>query len=265
MKLMSVASGSSGNCIFVGTDTTQILVDAGITKKRINEGLHTIDTDLKEIDGILITHEHIDHTRALGVISRSYNIPLYATKDTCDEILNISSLGEFDKSLLNPINIDEQFMIGDITVEPHSIWHDAIDPCCYSLYNGDKKISIATDMGDFDDYIVEKLEGSDAMLIESNHDIRMLEVGPYPYQLKQRILGKRGHLSNVASGKLIKRLLNDHIKAIFLGHLSKENNYPDLAYETVKVELMENDFSKDIRDFNLQVASRDTTSDLIIV
>lgn len=263
MKLMSIASGSSGNCIYVGTDTSAVLVDAGISKKKIAEGLKDIDMDFKDINGIIITHEHIDHTRGLGVISRSYGIPMYATYDTCEEIKGMKQLGEFDHSLLRPISPDESFEIGDIRIEAHSIWHDAADPVCYSLFHGDKKVSIATDLGDYDDYIVNCLKDSDALLLEANHDVRMLQVGPYPYSVKQRILGKRGHLSNERSGRLLLDILNDHLKAVFLGHLSKDNNYPELAYETVKNELSGNPYADDVREFNLQVASRSSHSELV--
>ena len=263
MKMMTIASGSSGNCTYVGTDKTSLLVDAGITRKKIEEGLKTADISMDDIDGILITHEHVDHIRALGVISRKNHIPIYATHDTCCEIERFPSLGEFDTELLHDIKPDESFMIGDIRIEAHSIWHDAVDPVCYSLYNGSNKISIATDMGDYDDYIVDALKDSDALLIEANHDIRMLQASTYPYELKRRILGKYGHLSNEAGGQLIKGLLNNHIKVTFLGHLSKENNYPDLAYEAVKYELRDNPYTDDVRDFNLRVAARDTTSELI--
>lgn len=263
--MMSIASGSSGNCTFVGSETTSILVDVGITKKRIQAGLSSINVDFKDINGILITHEHSDHIKAIGVISRAYGIPIYSTMDTCNEISKSKSLGDFDTSLLNPIEPDTKFTIGDIDIVPHSIWHDAVDPVCYSLYNGGKKVSVATDIGNYDEYLVNCLKDSDALLIESNHDLRMLQVGPYPYELKRRVMSDRGHLSNEASGRLIKSLLNNHLKAIFLGHLSKENNYPDLAYETVKVELSDNPFTNDVRDFNLQVASRDCCSELVLV
>ncbi len=263
MKLMSIASGSSGNCIYVGSEKTSVLVDAGVSRKRIGEGLSAADMDFKDINAILITHEHIDHTRALGVISRSYGIPMYATADTCSAIKNMPELGNFDYSLLHAVSPDADFEIGDISIEAHSIWHDAADPVCYTLKANGKKLSIATDMGGYDDYIVHNLQDSDALLVEANHDVRMLQVGSYPYQLKQRILGKRGHLSNESSGKLIYNLLNNHIKAIILGHLSSENNYPELAYETVKTELMGNPYTDDVRDFNLQVASRSMPGDLI--
>ena len=263
MQMKTIASGSSGNCIYVGTDRTTILVDVGISKKKINEGLGTVEQSLSDVDGILITHEHIDHVKGLGVISRGYNIPIYATADTCDAICCMSQLGDFDVSLLNQVNPESDFMVGDIKVSPHSIWHDAADPVCYSLMADNKKISIATDLGDYDDYIVNVLRDADALLIEANHDIRMLQVGPYPYAIKQRILGKRGHLSNEAGGRLIKSLLNDHIKAIFLGHLSEQNNYPRLAYEAVKNELIGNPYSEDVRDFNLTVASRSIPGELV--
>ncbi len=265
MYMKTIASGSSGNCTYIGSEKTAILVDAGVSKKRIAEGLSEEGIAMSDISGILITHEHIDHVRALGVIARAYGIRMYATEDTVHEIASMKQLGVFDTSLFTPIAPDRTFSIGDLKVKAHSIWHDAVDPVCYTVSAGDKKISVATDMGDYDDYLVSCLMDSDAMVIESNHDVRMLEAGPYPYQLKQRILGKRGHLSNEAGGRLIKRLLNSHIKAIRLGHLSGENNLPELAYETVKQELAGNPFSDDVRDFHLEVAPRDRAGDMITV
>lgn len=265
MNFMTIASGSSGNCIYVGTDSTSILVDVGISKKKIVEELNDINLDIRDVSGIFITHEHIDHIKGLGVISRAYNIPIYATEDTIDMIKQTSSLGTIDSDLFNSIVPDEMYSIGDINIKAHSIWHDAADPVCYSFFNNNNKVSIATDLGDYDDYIINNLKESDVLLVEANHDVRMLQAGFYPYNLKQRILGKRGHLSNEAGGKLIKELLNDHIKSIFLGHLSADNNYPELAYETVKCELADNKFSKDVRNFNLQVAKRSNRSELISI
>lgn len=263
MRLMSIASGSSGNCIFVGNDRTSVLVDVGISRKRISEGLSGVDMDFKDIDAIVITHEHIDHVRSLGVISRSCKIPIFATGDTCKALLHMPELGEFDKGLLHPIEPEVDFAVGDIRLRAHSIWHDASDPVCYSLYADDKKVSVATDMGGYDDYTIHSLKDSDALLVEANHDVRMLEAGRYPYQVKRRILGDRGHLSNEMSGRLIRALLNSHIKAILLGHLSGENNYPALAYETVKAELLGNPFTDDVREFNLQVAGRTSAGAMI--
>ncbi len=263
MQMKTIASGSSGNCIYVGTDNTTLLVDVGISKKKISDGLMEMNRKLSEVDGILITHEHIDHVKGLGVIARSLNIPIYATRDTCNEICRMDALGDFNYGLLNHIEPDKSFRIGDISIEPHSIWHDAADPVCYSLFHKGRKVSIATDLGDYDDYLIHSLAGSDVLLVEANHDVRMLQVGPYPYILKQRILGKRGHLSNEAGGRLIRSLLNDHIKKIILGHLSDKNNYPELAYEAVKNELSGNEYADDVREFNLTVAGRNTPGELV--
>ena len=130
-------------------------------------------------------------------------------------------------------------------------------PVCFSFTDGKNKVSVATDLGNYNDYLVNTLSDSDVLLIESNHDIRMLEAGPYPYDLKRRILGEKGHLSNETAGKFIKNLLNDHIKTVILGHLSSENNFPELAFETVKNELKGNSFTDDVRDFDLHTAFRD--------
>ncbi len=265
MYLKTIASGSSGNCTLIGSDTTSILIDAGVSKKRIEEGLNSDDYKLSDIDAILITHEHIDHVRALGVIARAYGITMYATQDTICELRHMKQLGAFDTSLFQPIMPDRSFTVGDLSVKAHAIWHDAADPVCYTVTHGNKKVSVATDLGDYDDYLVSCLMDSDAMIIEANHDINMLEVGPYPFELKRRILGKRGHLSNEAGGRLIKRILNKHVKAIYLGHLSKENNLPELAYETVKYELRDNPYTTDVRDFHLAVAKRDSAGELVAV
>lgn len=262
---MSIASGSKGNSIYIGSDKTSLLVDVGISKKRIKDGLDKAGVDFKNIDGILITHEHSDHISSLGIVSRSYNIPIYATSETCDILKKKHELGDFDKELFRCIEPDSSFTIGDIKVEAHSVCHDGVDPVCYSFFQNNKKISIATDLGCYDDYLIEGLKDSDALLLEANHDIRMLQVGPYPYSTKQRILGKRGHLSNESSGKLLMSVLNSHIKAVLLGHLSAENNLPELAYETVKSELIDNPYTKDVRDFNLQVVGQTGCSELIYI
>lgn len=256
MRFKYIASGSNGNSAYVGSDTTSLLVDTGITAKRISDILSADDISMNDIDGILITHEHIDHIKGLGVISRKYNIPIYATYGTIDGILKCTSLGTFDYNLFQPISNSDSFNIGDITINVHSISHDTPDPVCYSFQCDGKKCAIATDMGTYDNFTIDFLKDSDVMLIEANHDIRMLEVGPYPYILKKRILGDRGHLCNEMSGKLIRELLNDHIKGIWLGHLSEQNNFEELAFATVKSELEGNPYSDDVRDFGLEVSSR---------
>ena len=265
MRLCSIASGSSGNCIYVGSDNTHLLVDTGISKKRIEEGLHSLDIKGEELDGILITHEHSDHIQGLGVFSRKYEIPVYATPGTIDGIRSYSGLGRMPEGLLHPIHTDEPFILGDITVDPFRISHDANEPSGYRFENDGKAVAVATEQGKSDEYTVEHLENLDAVLLEANHDIHMLEVGAYPYYLKQRILGDKGHLSNELSGQLLCDILHDNLKHIILGHLSKENNYARLAYETVKLEvtLADNDYKGD--ELHMFVAKRDSVSEAVAV
>lgn len=263
MQLCSLSSGSSGNCIYVGTEQTHLLVDTGVSKKRIVDELHEINRSPEDIQGILITHEHSDHIQGLGVFTRKYSVPIYGTKATLEAIANTPSLGQLDTSLFVEILPDVPFQVQDMTIEASSTWHDAADPVCYQFFHGGHKASICTDLGDYDDYLVHKLSDSDLLFIESNHDVNMLLVGPYTYFLKQRILGDHGHLSNERSGHFIKELLNDHIKGIMLGHLSKENNFAELAYETVAQILGDNQFTKDVRDFHLQVANRSCHSQML--
>lgn len=265
MRFASIASGSSGNCIYAGTDNTHILIDAGISKKRIESGLNEIDLSLKDIDAILVTHEHSDHISGLGVVSRAYHIPIYGTSQTIDYIKNYKSLGIIDEDLYNDITPDESFNIHDMQINPFSISHDAANPVAYRVQLGDKSVAVATDMGIYDDYTISNLEGVNAILLEANHDVRMLEAGPYPYILKRRILGEKGHLSNETSGKLLSRLLHDNLKHIFLGHLSKENNYDMLAYETVRLEINTDDTPYKADDFKIQVARRDTPSEAVLI
>ena len=262
MRMMSIASGSSGNCTFVEQNDTVILVDAGISLKRIEEGLNAAERTGRDISGILITHEHNDHIKGLGVLLRKYDIPVYTTEGTLKGISACRNMGKYDGSLFREVGKNDIISIGDIEVRFHPISHDAREPVCFSFHAGSSKAVVATDIGCYDDNLSQFLMNSDCMLIEANHDVHMLEVGPYPYELKRRILGEFGHLSNDSSGKLIKSLLNNHIKGLMLGHLSKENNFEELAYETVKQEISDNPFTDDVRDFGLTVAKRDTFGDI---
>lgn len=260
MRLCSIASGSSGNCIYTGSDNTHLLVDAGISAKRIEAGLKELQVEGKDIQGLLITHEHSDHIKGVGVLARRYGLPIYATEGTVEQMRHMDCLGAVDKSLYHVIHADEAFRIGDVDIEPFRISHDAAEPVAYRFRCGDKSAAVATDMGFYNDYIVEHLKELDVLLLEANHDIQMLQVGPYPYPLKQRILGDRGHLSNESAGQLLCRVLHDHMKKIYLGHLSKENNYAELAYETVRLEIQLDPVSYGPGDFDIQVASRDCCS-----
>ena len=237
MRICSIASGSSGNCIYVGSEATHLLVDVGISGKRTEEGLKGLELSMKDIDGILITHEHADHIAGLGVLGRKYGVPIYATAGTIGAIKSTASVGELPEGLFHVIRADEKVIIKDLTCNPIAISHDAAEPVAYRISHGKKKIGIVTDLGTYNDYTVESLRGMNALLLEANHDVNMLQVGRYPYYLKQRILGDRGHLSNERAGQLLCELLSEELEAVVLGHLSQENNLPELAYEAVRVEV----------------------------
>lgn len=265
MELCSIASGSSGNCIYVGTDTASVLVDAGISGKRVEKGLNSINHTMADVDAVFVTHEHSDHIKGLGVLARKYGIPVYASAGTKEAMLGQCMLGKVDETLFHSVPVDESFSVGDLDILPFRVSHDAAEPVAYRFYHGAKSAAVATDLGFYDDYIIEHLKNLDAVLVESNHDINMLQVGSYPYYLKQRILGRRGHLSNENAGRLLGEILNDKMKAVMLGHLSKENNYEALALATVCAEITmgENPFKAD--DFPIQIAKRDEPSCRIAV
>ena len=265
MRLISLSSGSSGNCIYVGNDHTHILVDCGISGKKTEEGLNSVGLSLSDIDAILITHEHTDHIGGLGVLARKAGVPIYATRGTFEGIRSTKSVGELDSSLFHPVEAELPFLIKDLEVDPMQISHDAREPVAYRFYENEKKAAIVTDLGTYDQRIVDALQGFDILFLEANHDINMLQVGRYPYPLKQRILGDKGHLSNEACGRLLSRLLHDGIKYIELGHLSHENNLPELAYETVKLEVTISDNPYDGNDFPIYVAKRSEVSRVLEV
>ena len=263
MQFSTIASGSSGNCLYAANDDTHILIDAGISKKRIEQGLKSFGTEGTDIDALLVTHEHMDHVAGLGVMARKYDVPIYATPGTLEEIQKMGNLGKIDPELFREVKEDVKLTIKDLTVNPMKISHDAAQPVGYRIAYGDKKVGICTDLGVYNDYTVECLKGMDALLLEANHDVKMLQVGPYPYYLKQRILGDRGHLSNENSGKLLCRILHDKLQAIVLGHLSKENNLPELAYEAVRMEITMGENPYRAEDFRMMVADRSNVSPVI--
>ena len=263
MRLCSIASGSSGNCIYVGSNTTNLLIDTGISGKKVEFGLNSLDLTTKDLDGIFVTHEHSDHIKGLGVIARKCGVPIYATSGTIKAMEESGSLGKLPEGIFHEIQGDREYQIGDLTVHPFHISHDAAEPVGYRVNQGEHSVGIATDMGVYDEYIVDNLKGLDALLLEANHDVNMLQVGSYPYYLKRRILGERGHLSNETAGKLLCRLLHDGMKDILLGHLSKENNYEALAYETVCSEVTMGDNPYKAKDFRIAVAHRDSTSKVV--
>lgn len=264
MKVCSIASGSSGNCIYVGDGEDHILIDAGVSRKRIVEGLEQIGVAPEKISGIFITHEHIDHIVGLPIMTKRYGIPIFATGGTLDGICMKDKKKEISRDSLYQLHADEAVQIGKLRIMPFSISHDAAEPVCYSVESGGRKLGMVTDLGVFDEYIVDRLSGSNVLFVEANHDISMLEAGKYPYKLKRRILSERGHLSNEDSGRLVCRLMHQKLKTVVLAHLSKENNYPELAHAAVKCQIWE-EMGVNTLPFDLMVAKRDVPSGLIAV
>ncbi|MGL4363472.1 MAG: MBL fold metallo-hydrolase [Cellulosilyticaceae bacterium] len=233
-RLTTIASGSSGNCTFLEAGQIRILIDAGISGKKVLQGLSDLEIEHDSIQGIFITHEHSDHIKGVGIISRKLNIPIYATKLTWEHMLNEQSLGKIAEENIKHIEKEIEMNIGKLSIKPYEIFHDAVDPVGYVFSYKDKKIALATDLGKVDRKLVENLYGVNGILLEFNHDINMLEVGPYPYSLKKRILGDSGHLSNELAAKVLTHIYHDQLQWVILGHLSKDNNMPDLAYITAK-------------------------------
>ena len=265
MRFKNLSSSSSGNSSYAGTSNTHILIDAGISRKRINEGLHEAEVDLKDISAVLITHEHIDHIQGLGVLERACPIPIFATEGTIRGIMADKKLGEIDKSLFNVIRADEPFDIGDMTIKPLKISHDANEPVGFRLEAEKKSMAVVTDLGMWDEYLEKNLKDLDLIMLESNHDVRMLEAGRYPYYLKQRILSSRGHLSNEDCGRLLAKILNGHLKEIILGHLSRENNLPSLAVLSVETEIEASQDKYKRTDLKITAAKPDTPLEIMEV
>ena len=257
-KFCTLYSGSSGNCSFVQTDSTKILVDAGQSAKKIEEALSSIDVDPFSIDGILVTHEHSDHIKGIGILSKKFHIPVYANLETWNAMEKQKEKVEEDNIKLFTFN---KFSIGDINVKPFSIPHDAANPCGFNIFNNDKKISIATDIGHMNMKILQNLLNSDFLLLEANYEPEVLRYSKYPYLLKSRISGPNGHLSNIDAGKTISYLVNKGLDKVMLGHLSNESNFPELAYKTVVEQLMENNVSQN--NLRLSVANRYEASPMV--
>lgn len=260
MIFCSLYSGSSGNSMFVSSGNANILIDAGMAGKNIEKALNDIGQNPAELDGIFVTHEHSDHVKGVGVLSRKYNVPVYTNELTWKAMQNIvGNIKEHNIRLIDEGTVT----IKDLDILSYKIPHDAAAPQGYAIYNGNKKISIATDLGHYSEEVRRNIEDADVVLLESNHDVEMLKFGPYPYTLKRRVLSDVGHLSNEDCGRAIANLVDGtRRKRVILGHLSETNNYPELAYQTVVNILKENkiDLTKDI---GLTVARRDMPSNYV--
>lgn len=257
IRLCSLSSGSSGNCIYVGGDCGGVLVDCGISGKEILNNLKNIGVCTGTLKGILVTHEHSDHIKSVGIISRKLNLPIYANTKTWDSMG--SSIGAVKSENIRIFNTGEEFSIDEINIKSFKTPHDAAESVGFCFFEGARKVSIATDLGYFSDTVGESIKGSDMVMLESNHDVEMLKVGRYPYFLKRRIMSDHGHLSNEAAGMAVLELLRSGVREVLLGHLSKENNFPELAYQTVK-NILEDKSVKLGSDISIDLAPRSGVS-----
>ncbi len=240
LNFCSFSSGSSGNCYLVKTETTAILVDAGISAKKILNGLCETNTSREELAALLLTHEHSDHIKSLPALMKKLEgLTAYANEKTLEAIGQ-----KIDPARGKTFVVGEPFEIGDIRVNAFRVCHDAVDPVGYSFYNGGRQISIVTDTGCILEGMMDEIREADLLVLEANHDTDMLKIGRYPWFLKQRILGDHGHLSNESAARMLVRLLSEREKKrrILLAHLSRENNFPEMAYQTVKNILEEENY-----------------------
>ena len=242
---LSLISGSSGNASLIKNENTPVLIDCGLSAKRLCELLKNIDVDPADIDALLITHEHSDHITGAGVMSRRYDIPIYATEKT-HLAMNIGPINDYNIKTINP---EKQFEIGKFTINPFCI------SIGFSFDNGNEKYSIVTDTGIITNSILDSVSGSDYVMLESNHDVDMLMYGKYPFNLKKRIASDIGHLSNDYAAQTAIKLLENNTKNIMLSHLSTNNNSPVIAYKTVE-SVLKKYGAKIGKDINLCVANR---------
>lgn len=254
IKFCSLSSGSSGNCQYIETENTRILIDAGFSGKKIEELLSSIDVSPTSIDAIFVTHEHIDHSMGVGVLSRRYDLPIYANENTWIGMNPIiKKIKEKNTKIFTTGN---ELNIKDLTILPFHVSHDALEPVGYVLHHRDIKISIITDTGWVNDNMKNKIKNSDLYFIESNHDTQMLKDGSYPWVLKKRILSNKGHLSNHDTGEVLADVLSGNNEIVLLAHLSQDNNIPRLAYDTVRMSILEQGIDVD-NDIRLGLSFRD--------
>ena len=241
MEFCALASGSSGNCFYVKERDSAILIDAGILAKQILERLNSIKQTPEGIKGIFVTHEHIDHIRGIDVFASKYNIPIYVTKDTAR-----ASFICRDEELLNLIKNDEIINIAGLKIEAFSKSHDAADPVSYSIEKKDKRLAVITDIGFACENVIDHVSCSHSVILESNHDAKMLENGPYPAYLKKRIASDKGHISNYNAALLVLQHGSKKLSNVMLSHLSQNNNTPELALKTFELIKERNDLKPKI-------------------
>ena len=240
MFVCPLFSGSSGNATYVSSGSTRILVDCGGSCRAVERELQKLDVTLDSIDCILVTHAHSDHVKGLEIVSKRYHIPIYGSIGTWQELMRsykIPSVKKENIRVFRTSGAQKTLDLGDLQATFFSTPHDALDSVGYVLDDGAAKFGFATDLGRVSPGVRQNLTGCDVVLLEANYDLKMLQNGPYPYPLKERIRGAYGHLSNDDSGKFAADLVQSGVKTLYLGHLSEHNNTIDLAYRTVCAQM----------------------------
>ena len=228
IEIHILASGSTGNAALFQFGSTSILIDAGISARRIANGLKAVGSDVRAIDAILLTHEHSDHIKGVEVLARRFQIPVYSRAKTWERLPFRDNIPGRCCCLL-----DDTMKIGPVDLECFRISHDAVDPVGFTFHYRQRKLAFATDVGSITKTVVDALSGADVAVLEANHDREMLAKGPYPGFLKQRISSGRGHLSNDHSARILAQIKMKPGLRVFLAHLSQQNNRPDIAEDTV--------------------------------
>lgn len=252
MLFCPLCSGSSGNSTFIEANGFRFLVDAGVSAKRIKELLEDIDIPVESIQAILVSHEHSDHVAGIGILAKKYQIPVYADAE-CFAKMPSSVMGKIPATCIRIFEPDHDFFLSKVRVFPFSTPHDSARSVGFSISAEGMKCTIMTDIGHFDNHLLSAASDSDLLMIEANHDVDILNAGSYPYVLKRRILSQNGHLSNDACGNALVELYRTGVRNVILGHLSQENNTPELARITVESILKANE----IHDMQLAVAQKD--------
>ncbi len=235
MKLtfFSLASGSSGNCYYLGTSTCGILVDAGIDYRKISKILYDYNIEFSSISGVLVTHDHADHIRTIGVLGEKLHIPVYSTQKVHEGIAKCRYINEKLVTSKRIIRKEEEFHIGNFSITAFDIPHDSTDCVGYHIVFGNHRFTFASDVGHISDVVAKFIKKANHLIIEANYDEEMLKYGPYPEYLKERVAGSRSHLSNQEAAEFLATNYTPELKSIWLCHLSRDNNHPDLAYKTI--------------------------------